>query len=72
VLQENSDGVRKFRTISVVEDQGIVTVMASLYDENKFTLTDESTIVGLSRTSVAGPQVVPSVQGSSITLEVTQ
>ena len=72
VLQENSDGVRKFRTISVVEDQGIVTVMASLYDENKFTLTDESTIVGLSRASVAGPQVVPSVDGDSITLEVTQ
>lgn len=72
VLQEDNDGTRKFRVISVVEDQGIVTVMASLYNEDKFTLTDDSTIVGLSRTSIAGPQVVPSVQESSITLEVTQ
>ena len=72
VLQEDSDGVRRFRTISVVEDQGIVTVMASLYNEDKFTLTDSGTILGLSRSSIAGPQVVPSVDGGSITLEVTQ
>lgn len=70
VLQENNDGVRKFRVISLVEDNGIITVMASLYDENKFTETDNATTLGLTRTSIAGPQVVPGVQGSSIILEV--
>ena len=70
VLQENNDGVRKFRVISLVEDNGIITVMASLYDEDKFTETDNATTLGLTRTSIAGPQVVPGVQGSSIILEV--
>jgi predicted phage tail protein len=70
VLQENNDGVRKFRVISLVEDNGIITVMASLYDEDKFTETDNTTTLGLTRTSIAGPQVVPGVQGSSIILEV--
>lgn len=68
--QENNDGVRKFRVISLVEDNGIITVMASLYDEDKFTETDNATTLGLTRTSIAGPQVVPGVQGSSIILEV--
>lgn len=72
VLQENNDGVRKFRVISVAEDEGVVTVMASLYDESKFSATDSDTILGNVRTSIAGPQVVPSVNGGSITLEVTQ
>jgi predicted phage tail protein len=72
VLQENNDGVRKFRVISLVEDSGIVTVLASLYDESKFTETDSATTLGLTRTSIAGPQVVPSVQGGSIVLEVPQ
>lgn len=70
VLQENGNGVRTFRVISLVEDSGIVTIMASLYDETKFTTTDSATTLGLTRTSIAGPQVVPSVQGGSIVLEV--
>ena len=72
VLQENNDGVRKFRVTSVVEDDGIVTVMASLYDETKFSLTDSETNLGLTRASIAGPQILPIVQGSTIQLEVTQ
>jgi len=72
VLQENGDGVRTFRVISLTEDNGIVTIMASLYDESKFTTTDNSTTLGLTRTSIAGPQVVPGVRGGSIILEVSK
>lgn len=72
VLQENNDGVRKFRVISVTEDEGIVTVLASLYAEEKFALTDSSTILETGQTSIAGPQVTPVVIGGSITLEVNQ
>ncbi len=70
VLQENNDGVRKFRVVSVAEDDGIVTVLASLYAEEKFSATDNDTILGESRTSIAGPSVVPAVAGGSIILEV--
>jgi len=70
VLQEDSNGVRKFRVISVVEEDGIVTVLGALYDATKFALTDESTQLSVSRSSVAGPQAVPKVSGESIILEV--
>ena len=70
VLQENNSSVRTFRVISLVEDNGIVTIMASLYDESKFALADQGTIFGSSRTSIAGPQIVPVVRSGSIILEV--
>jgi predicted phage tail protein len=72
VLQENSDGVRKFRVISVAEDEGVITVMASLYDEAKFNATDNGTIVGVTQASISGPSVVPAVNGGNIILEVNQ
>jgi len=71
VLQENSDGLRKFRTISVVEEEGLVTVLASLYDESKFALVDNGTVLGSSVRSIAGPSIVPAVAGGSIILEVS-
>lgn len=70
VLQENNDGVRKFRVMSVTEDEGIVTVLASLYAEEKFAVVDNDTILGEQRISIAGPSVVPAVAGGSIILEV--
>lgn len=70
VLQENSNGVRKFRVVSLTEDEGIVTVLAALYDETKFDLVDQSTELGLIRTSIAGPSVAPAVAGGTIILEV--
>ena len=70
-LQENNGSVRTFRTISVSENEGIVTILASLYDESKFALTDNGTNIGAVRTSVAGPAVAPLVKGGSIVLEVT-
>lgn len=72
VLQEDSDGIRKFRVVSVTEDDGIVTVLGSLYAEEKFSLTDNSTVLGLTQTSIAGPQVAPAVVNESIVLEVNQ
>lgn len=72
VLQEDGDGIRKFRVVSVTEDDGIVTVLGSLYAEEKFSLTDNSTVLGLTQTSIAGPQVAPAVVNESIVLEVNQ
>jgi predicted phage tail protein len=70
VLQENSDGIKKYRVVSVNEDEGVVTVLGALYDETKFALVDSSTNLGLTRTSTGGPSVVPSIAGGSIILEV--
>jgi predicted phage tail protein len=70
VLQENSDGIKKYRVVSVNEDEGVVTVLGALYDETKFALVDSGTNPGLTRTSIGGPSVVPSIAGGSIILEV--
>lgn len=70
ILQENNEGIRQYRIMSVTEDSGIVTVLAALYDPSKFTLADESTSIGLTRTSIAGPEIVPTISGGSIVLEV--
>jgi predicted phage tail protein len=70
VLQENSDGIKKYRVVSVNEDEGVVTVLGALYDETKFALVDSGTNLGLTRTSIGGPSVVPSIAGGSIVLEV--
>ena len=68
ILQEGDAGVRKFRVISMVEDDGVVTLLASLYDERKFSQTDSETILGNPRTRVASVQALPSVDGTSIIL----
>ena len=70
VLQENSDGIKKYRVVSVNEDEGVVTVLGALYDETKFALVDSGTNLGLTRTSIGGPSVAPSIAGGSIVLEV--
>lgn len=68
ILQEGDAGVRKFRVISMVEDSGVVTILATLYDERKFSLTDSETALGLPRIKVASVQALPSVNGASIVL----
>jgi predicted phage tail protein len=70
ILQQDSTDILRYRVISVTEDSGIITVLGALYDESKFALTDSSTILGVTRTSTAGAQVVPAVSGGSIVLEV--
>jgi predicted phage tail protein len=70
VLQEDGDGIREFRVVSVTEDEGIVTILGALYDETKFDLVDQSTELGQIRTSIGGPSVVPAITGDGIVLEV--
>lgn len=68
VLQENGSGVRQFRVISVNEDNGEVTVLASLYEDTKFSTVDNATILGPRRTSVGRNIIVPQVRNGSIIL----
>ena len=68
VLQENGIGRRRFRVISVNEDDGVVTILASLYEGTKFSLADNSTILSAKRASAGANLVVPRVSGSSIIL----
>jgi predicted phage tail protein len=72
VLQEDGEGYQFYRVGAVNEDQGEITVFATEYNPSKFTEADSSTILGLSRISIAGPQVVPAVDNGSIVLEVNQ
>jgi predicted phage tail protein len=68
VLQENSGGVRKFRVISAVEDEGRVTVIATLYEESKYDLADSDNILGTARLTNRSERVLPVVRNSSIVL----
>jgi predicted phage tail protein len=70
VIQQDADGVRTFRVISMTENDGKVTVMASLYNGTKFTITDEATNLNKPRVSLASTQVVPRVVNNSIILGV--
>ena len=68
VVQEDADGVRKFRVISISENEGKMTVLASLYNETKFTATDSATELSSPRISLAKNQTLPSVTAGSIVL----
>tara|TARA_R110000772_G_scaffold57950_1_gene131142 strand:- start:1181 stop:3277 length:2097 start_codon:yes stop_codon:yes gene_type:complete len=72
VLQEDGEGYELYRVGAINEDSGELTIFATEYDPSKFTETDEATALGLSRISVAGPQIVPGVNKNSIVLEVNQ
>jgi predicted phage tail protein len=68
VIQEDADGVRKFRVISISENEGKMTVLAALYNEDKFTATDNATKLSSPRISLAKNQTLPSVAAGSIVL----
>jgi predicted phage tail protein len=70
VMQEDAEGVRTFRVISLTENDGKITVLASLYDEAKFSATDNATILSKPRVSLASAQIVPQVINGSIILGV--
>lgn len=72
VLQEDGEGYETYRVGGINEDSGKITIFATEYDPAKFAETDSSTTLGLSRTSIAGPQIVPRVNNGSIILEVNQ
>jgi predicted phage tail protein len=67
VLQEDSDGIRKFRVISINESEGQVTLIASLYNEDKFAIADTPQL-GSSRISLSRFQTIPIVSPGSILL----
>lgn len=71
VLQEDADGIRKFRVISINEDDGRMTVIASLYNEEKFAIAD-SPQLGSRRVSLSRLQAIPLVSQSSIILGTVQ
>jgi predicted phage tail protein len=72
VLQEDGEGYEVYRVGAINEDNGKITIFATEYDPAKFSETDSSTALGLSRTSIAGPQIAPAVNRGSIILEVNQ
>ena len=71
-ILEDDEGYETYRVGAINEDDGKLTVFATQYNPAKFAETDESTVLGLARASVAGPQIVPSVNSGSIILEVNQ
>jgi hypothetical protein len=54
----------------MVENDGVVTVLGTLYDETKFVQTDSETILGNPRIKVASVQALPPIDGGSIVLGV--
>jgi hypothetical protein len=55
VLQENNEGVRLFRVTAVNEDEGVLSVFATLYDEQKFLQTDSATNLGIKTLLLSPP-----------------
>jgi predicted phage tail protein len=70
VMQEDAEGIRTFRVISLTENDGKITVLASLYSDSKFSTTDNATILSKPRISLATAQIVPQVINGSIILGV--
>jgi predicted phage tail protein len=64
VLQENNESVRLFRVTAVNEDEGVLSVLGTLYNEQKFTSTDLQTNLGIKNsptiTTMGAAPVVPS------------
>lgn len=71
IIREGGVVPRKYRVIALNEDDGIVTVLASFYYEEKFSIVDDSTMLSTELTSIAGSTVVPVVSAGSIVLRST-
>jgi len=66
VLQENNESVRLFRVTAVNEDEGLLSVFATLYDEEKFSQTDSGTNLGMKKSPTVTTMGTPPVAPSSI------
>lgn len=66
VLQEDSESVRAFRVTAVSEDDGLLTVLGTLYNEQKFNRTDNETILERNTTPTVSILGLPTVRRSSI------
>lgn len=71
IIREAGTVPRKYRVIALNEDDGIVTVLASAYYEDKFATVDSSTMLSSQTTSIAGLVVTPVVSAGSIVLQTT-
>lgn len=71
IIREAGTLPRKYRVIALNEDDGIVTVLASAYYEDKYNDVDSSTMLSSQTTSIAGLVVTPVVSAGSIVLQTT-
>lgn len=69
ILRESVANPRKYRVAALNEDNGVVTVLATSYNEDKFDIVDSSARIDAQRTSVAPLSIVPIVSAGSIKLE---
>jgi predicted phage tail protein len=71
IIREASVEPKKYRVIALNEDDNVVTVLASVYYEDKYGIVDDSTILSSQTTSIAGLTVTPAVSVGSIVLRAT-
>jgi predicted phage tail protein len=71
IIREAGAEPRKYRVIGLNEDDNVVTVLASAYYEEKYSIVDNSTMLSSQTTSIAGLVVAPVVSAGSIVLRAT-
>jgi predicted phage tail protein len=71
IIREAGVEPKKYRVIALNEDDNVVTVLASVYYEEKYDIVDSSTILSSQTTSIAGLAVTPVVSVGSIVLRAT-
>jgi len=71
IIREAGAEPRKYRVIGLNEDDNVVTVLASAYYEDKYSIVDDSTMLSSQTTSIAGLAVTPVVSAGSIVLQTT-
>ncbi|MGA0851405.1 MAG: host specificity protein J [Candidatus Nanopelagicaceae bacterium] len=71
IIREAGAEPRKYRVIALNEDDQIVTVLASAYYEDKYSIVDDFTTLSPQTTSIAGLAVTPIVNAGSIILQAT-
>ena len=71
IIREGGVTPRKYRVIALNEDDQIVTVLASAYYEEKYSIVDSSTMLSSQTTSIAGLTVTPAVSAGSMILRTT-
>jgi len=71
ILRESVAQPRKYRVAGLTEEDGVVTVMATSYDEAKFAEADNFARIDEQRTSVPRINIVPVVSAGSIRLQRT-
>jgi predicted phage tail protein len=70
ILRESVAVPRPYRVAALTEEQGVVTVLATSYYEDKFDLIDNFARIDAQRTSIPRLSIVPVVSAGSIQLQV--